>query len=172
MEASEINRLTQEYGASLVLYARQWCRHPDDAVQNALMDLMRVCPDPDDPVAWLFATVRRKAMNISRRERRLAKHQQRASEARETWFSADVDRRMVAAEIAESLELLPDLERQIVVTRIWGELSFDQIATIVSKSRSAVHRRYQQALAMLAQRLADQSEGKLRGNSDESNTGR
>lgn len=161
MESSEISRLIAEYGASLVLYARQWCRHPDDAVQNALIDLMRVTPDPDAPVAWLFATVRRKAMNISRTERRLATHQRGASETREAWFSVDADRRIVAAEIAESLELLPDLERQIVVTRIWGELSFDQIATIVSMSRSAVHRRYQQALAMLARRLADEPEAKL-----------
>ena len=153
MESCEISHLTQEYGASLVLYARQWCRYPDDAVQNAFVDLMRVDPDPDDPVAWLFSTVRRKAMNIARTERRMAARQNAASETREVWFCVDVDRRMIAAEIAESLTLLPDLERQIVVTRIWGELSFDQIATIVSMSSSAVHRRYHQALATLAHRL-------------------
>lgn len=34
MDPSYIRQLFDRHGASLVLYARQWCRCPDDAVQG------------------------------------------------------------------------------------------------------------------------------------------
>ena len=54
-----------EHGAAKSLYARQWCRVPDDALQEALIDLARQDPVPDNPVAWLYKTVRRRAMNLA-----------------------------------------------------------------------------------------------------------
>ena len=41
------------------LYARQWCHAPDDALQEALIELLRQSPAPDNPVAWLYKTLRR-----------------------------------------------------------------------------------------------------------------
>ena len=43
-------------------------------------------------------------------------------------------------ELEPMLAELPRLEREIVVARIWGELSFEQIAELVERSTSAVHR--------------------------------
>ena len=55
------------HGATLMLYARQWCRDPDDALQEALTELLRQSPAPDSPVAWLHKTVRRRAMNLAQK---------------------------------------------------------------------------------------------------------
>jgi len=150
LDSQQIKQLTERYGASLVLYARQWCQQPDDALQNALIDLLQLDVAPDDPAAWLFTTVRRKAHNIARTEKRLADRHAAASQTRQPWFEADTDRQIMAAEIERSLETLPDLERQIVVARIWGELNFEQIAEVTNKSSSSVHRRYKHALTLLA----------------------
>lgn len=126
-------------------------------MQNAFLDLMQAKSDPRDPAAWLFTTVRRKAQNIARGERRIASRQRAANELRESWFEPDHDRRFVAEEIEQSLEALPELERQIIVARVWGELSFAQIADALQLSSSAVHRRYKQALAMMSNLLSEET---------------
>ena len=125
-------------------------------MQNALVDLLRVEEDPDDPTAWLFETVRRRAMNIARTEKRLAAREKTVRTERNPWFEADADRQLIAAEIERSIGMLEDLERQIVVAHIWGELSFSQIAKVVDKPSSTVHRHYKNALAMLAKSLNEE----------------
>jgi RNA polymerase sigma-70 factor (ECF subfamily) len=49
-------RLMDEHSAALVLYARQWCASPEDAVQDALMQLVREPQKPDNVVGWLYLT--------------------------------------------------------------------------------------------------------------------
>lgn len=156
MDAHRISSLTEQHAASLALFARQWCDQPEDAVQNAFVDLLRLEQDPDDPAAWLFATVRRRAINIARTERRLAERERTVRTERKPWFSSDVDRQLMAGEIERSIGTLDDLERQIVVAHIWGELSFSQIAKVVDKPSSTVHRHYKNALATLAKSLNEE----------------
>ncbi len=150
----------EEHGAALVLYARQWCVYPDDALQDALIDLAKLALDPCDPVAWLFKTVRRKAINQVRSENRRSKYQQLAAEQREPWFISAPASSMGPSEMESLLAGLPALEREIVVARIWGELSFEQIAELVDRSMSFVYRRYQQALRELEKKIDSQA-GKL-----------
>ena len=146
----------EEYGAALVLYARQWCVHPDDALQDALIDLAQLALEPRDPVAWLFKTVRRKAINQVRSENRRSKYQQLAAEQREPWFTRDPASSMGSNEIESLLAELDTLDREIVVARIWGELSFEQIAELVDRSMSFVYRRYQQTLRDLEKKIDTQ----------------
>ena len=146
----------EEHGVALVLYARQWCVHPDDALQDALIDLAQLASDPRDPVAWLFMTVRRKAINQARSENRRSKYQQLAAEQREPWFTGDPASSMGSGEMESLLADLPALEREIVVARIWGELSFEQIAELVDRSLSFVYRRYQQTLRDLEKKIDSQ----------------
>ncbi len=146
----------EEHGAALVLYARQWCVHPDDALQDALIDLAQLALDPRDPVAWLFKTVRRKAINQVRSENRRSKYQQLAAEQREPWFTSDPAASMGSSEMESLLADLPTLEREIIVARIWGELSFEQIAELVDRSLSFVYRRFQQALRDLEKKIDSQ----------------
>ncbi|MEO8268704.1 MAG: sigma factor, partial [Aureliella sp.] len=65
MHSQRIQELYQEHAAALVLYARQWCCAPDDALQEAMLALAKCQPIPNDPVAWLYTTTRRRAMNIA-----------------------------------------------------------------------------------------------------------
>jgi RNA polymerase sigma-70 factor (ECF subfamily) len=153
IDAEHLQQLIDTHGAALALYARQWCHVPEDAVQEALIELLRQEPMPDSPIAWLFKTVRRRAMNLARGERRRAEHQRRASEQRATWFADAADAEFDSEEIEEMLEQLPSLEREIVVARIWGELPFEQIAELVTISSSAAHRRYHKALSLLGEMM-------------------
>jgi len=139
------------------MYARQWCVHPDDALQEALIDLANLSTDPRDPVGWLFKTVRCKAINLARSEQRRTKYQQLAAQQRDAWFLFDPSVTIAASEVESLLVELPDLEREIVVARLWGDLSFEQIAELVDRSPSFVYRRYQQALSELEKKIDGQS---------------
>ena len=145
----QIEKIVAVHGAALVLYARQWCYTPDDALQEALIDLMRAPAVPNDIAAWLFYTVRFKAMNIARSERRRMQRQNQVAAQREPWFDNTNRRNQDADELERQLQKLSDLEREIVVARIWGDLSFQQISELTNKPTSTVHRHYQQAVAQL-----------------------
>ena len=149
IDTEKLQQLIDAHGAALALYARQWCNAPEDALQEALIELLRQDPVPDHPVAWLFKAVRRRAMNLARGERRRAEHHRRAGRQREAWFVDEGDEQLDRGELARMLDQLPGLEREIVVVRIWGELPFERIAELVDLSSSTVHRRYRRALSLL-----------------------
>jgi RNA polymerase sigma factor (sigma-70 family) len=137
------------------LYARQWCRVPEDAVQEAFIELVRLPSVPACPAAWLYTAVRRRAMNLARAEQRREKHHRRASETCVPWFLPHHEVADDSAEIERLLTRLPDQDREILVLRIWGGLTFQQIANVVEQSSSTVHRRYQQLLSILGQMLRE-----------------
>ena len=53
----------------------------------------------------------------------------------------------------EALEDLPTEQREVIVARLWGGLSFDEIAEINGTAASTAHRRYQQGIAALREKL-------------------
>ena len=112
IDRHQLRIVYEVHGAALVLYARQWCVYPDDALQDA--------------------------------------------EQRESWFTTDPTASIGSNEIESLLSELPALEREIVVARIWGEMSFEQIAELVERSLSFVYRRYQQALRELEKKIDGQ----------------
>jgi len=47
-----------------------------------------------------------------------------------------------------------DLEyREIIVAKIWGGLTFEEIAAMTGSSRSGVHRKYQEGIRILGERI-------------------
>ena len=149
IDAQTLTAVINAHGAALVLYARQWCRTPDDAVQEALIELVRQNSTPDDVAAWLHTCVRRRAMNLGRADSRRDNHHRQAGLERESWFlpqELDPDEPI---DYEMYLARLPSLDREIVVARIWSELTFSQIAEIVGQPISTVHRRYGRGIAEL-----------------------
>ncbi len=155
IDAHSLQELIDAHGAALALYARQWCRAPEDAVQEAMMELLRQDPAPRQPVAWLYTAVRRRAMNVARADARRAKHQQQAGWQREAWFLPTENDSDAPVDCEAYLARLPQLEREIVVARIWGERSFAEIAALVGHPLSTVHRRYQRALSALERMIGE-----------------
>ena len=145
--------LLERHAAALELFARQFCRAADDVVQEAIIELAARAEAPDDDVAWLFGTVRYKAISAARRERRRKRREREAVAKRPAWF-ADVAQQRAEAQIAASaLETLPDAEREVIVAHIWGGLTFQQIGQVTGTSDSTAHRRYQAGLAAIRKRL-------------------
>jgi len=145
-------RLLDEHGAALTLYAQQWCAAPEDVVQEAFIRLMRESVMPANVVGWLYRVVRNGAISASRSAARRARHEFRASQQNEPWFATNHDERLDAAAATDALASLAIDVREAIVLRLWGGLSFDQIADLTKTSTSTAHRRYVAGLAALRER--------------------
>lgn len=155
IEPSEIGRLLDGYGGMLRQLAGGWCDCADDCVQEAFIRLAARNPPPDDPVAWLARVVRNEARSRQRAAVRRRAHERSAVELRLRNLSeAGADAEGISPrEAAEALDCLSADDLEIVVLRIWGQLGYEQIAVIIERSRSAVHRRYAAALAQMREQL-------------------
>ena len=141
-----------EHGAALVLYARAWCDSPEDVVQEALLRLVSQRQRPERLVPWLYRVVRNGAISAARRRRRRRERERRASEPL-PWFEAN-DSVLDAQEAAAALAVLPVDLSEVVVARIWGELTFAEIGQILDTSPNTAASRYQYAIAKLTRRLS------------------
>ena len=68
-------------------------------------------------------------------------------------LEADGENPLDAELAARALEALPGEKREVVVARIWGGLTFEEIAEFADISSSEAHRRYEAALAVLRKSL-------------------
>jgi RNA polymerase sigma factor (sigma-70 family) len=158
-------RLLDEHSARLVLFAQQWCRTPEDVVQEAFVRLMRELPPPSDPAAWHYRVVRNGAISASRSSSRRVRHESSAASGREPWFAPSPEDRVDAQSAVDALQSLPIAQRETVVLRLWSNLSFEQIAELTETSASTAHRRYADGLTALRNRLqtpSHRSEGPKR----------
>jgi RNA polymerase sigma factor (sigma-70 family) len=148
-----LGRLLDRHAAALELYARQLCDCSEDVVQEALIELVGQPRRPDDVLAWLYRVVRNKAISALRSARRRKRHETEAVGSRTAWFERSAADRIDADVAATALESLPVEQREVVVARIWGGLSFQQIGQLVGASDSTAHRRCETALLALRQKL-------------------
>jgi RNA polymerase sigma factor (sigma-70 family) len=148
-----LRRLLDKHTAPLVLYARQWCGTPEDIVQDVFLLLMREPAAPANPVGWLYRAVRNKAINAARSARRRARHEATAAHRGEPLLVASEGDRLDATAAAGALAELPLEQREVIVARLWGSLSLEEIAKLTGTSTSTVHRRYQEGIAALREKL-------------------
>ena len=148
-----LGQLLERHGAALALYARQLCAIPDDVVQETFIALAREPRAPESPVAWLFRCVRNRALTAARARRRRERHEMAAAEVRATWFAPAAETPLDGAAATAALAELPEGQREVIVARLWGGLTFAEIAELMKTSPSVVHRTYVSGLTALRQRL-------------------
>ncbi|MBV9656822.1 MAG: sigma-70 family RNA polymerase sigma factor [Verrucomicrobia bacterium] len=150
----------REIGPRLLLFARQWAPLPADAediVQDAFVRCWRrhrerAIANP----ALFFAAVRSSALDFLRRERRRRHREQTAgAEATTTAFfenqTAGDAGRIAALEAA--MQTLPAAQREVLVLKVWGELTFAQIAEVLGIPPDTAASRARYALAALRKQL-------------------
>ncbi|HUJ12084.1 MAG TPA: RNA polymerase sigma factor [Verrucomicrobiae bacterium] len=158
------HRVLYRCGDGLFLYARQLCGNDADAadvVQEAFLRAWRKharngVTEPDLP-ALCYAAVRYVVLD---RQRQLARRRQRETIAgerlyeRSPLFQSSLEQAEEQAQLEAALLALPTEQREVVTLKIWGELTFQQIATVTGESGNTVASRYRLALAALRKRFA------------------
>ena len=146
-------KLLDEHGPALVLYARQWCSTPDDVVQEAFIRLAGQRDMPARLAPWLYRVVRNGAISAARGARRRREHESVAAHRADDYFEPSPGDRLDAVEAARCLDSLPQEQREVIVAKLWGDLSFQEIGDLVGTSASSAHRWYEAGIAALRQRL-------------------
>ena len=161
MAAISQKQLAQWYeahGTELMLYARQWSpdQQAEDIVQDAFIKLLKQRRCPDNVRAWLFRVVRNASISMVRRLQRREAGQK--SLYRETlWFESRREDLIDARLAQDFLQTLPSHLCEIVLLRIWGQMTLKEISQVVNKSIPWVHHDYKIALEMIRKKLEHSS---------------
>jgi RNA polymerase sigma factor (sigma-70 family) len=152
MSPRELAALIDRHGPPLVLYARQWCEAPEDVVQDAFLKLFALRAPPREAVPWLYRVVRNGAIDAGKAGRRRRRRESAVARP-ERWFvEPGVDGLDAAAAVA-ALRLLPADQREAVVGRLWGGLSFEEIGGLAGCSGSTAFRRFSAGIDALRKEL-------------------
>jgi RNA polymerase sigma-70 factor, ECF subfamily len=157
--ADRWKELLHRHGPALLLFARQWSTtqaDAEDAVQNGFVRFWKTSRQARDEVAYLYACVRTAAMDIGRGERRRNRRQRAAARPEVSAFELSAQRAERQARIESALNQLPADQREAVVMKIWGQLTFAQIGEIQAVSISTAASHYRLALQRLAADLAEE----------------
>src|SRR6201999_4163737 len=103
-------------------------------VQAALVSLLAERRKPENPIAWMYQTVRNAAFSHHRASTRRWRRERVVAEARGDWFETRPDVAMDARAAEAALQSLSSENRQLVVMRIWGDLTFAEIASVMDMS--------------------------------------
>jgi RNA polymerase sigma-70 factor, ECF subfamily len=141
-----------ELAPGLVLFARQFVRQlPDaeDIVQDAFVRFWRKEHSIENR-ALLFATVRSVALDLLRRDARRARREANAAleveQSTQPQFDFDEGSQH---ELAAAVDRLPVEQREVLVMKIWNELTFAEIGQALGISQNTAASRYRYALVAL-----------------------
>lgn len=146
-----------EAAPGLVLFARQFVRSVADAediVQDAFVRFWRKQHSIQNR-ALLFATVRSISLDLLRRDARRARREADAWADSEQATPAPQFDAVTEAQrvLAAAVDLLPAEQREVLVMKIWNELTFAEIASVLGISQNTAASRYRYALAALKKNL-------------------
>jgi RNA polymerase sigma-70 factor (ECF subfamily) len=149
---AEWRRWLDDYAPKFLLYARQQTRCEADAqdvVQEALVEAaQRHGKDTSPPPALVFATIRRRAVDLARSQTRRAGRELATAEGAETcWFDVSAEDRERARLIQNAMNRLPEIYREVLSLKIWGELTFAEISEALTIPANTAASRYRYALA-------------------------
>jgi RNA polymerase sigma-70 factor (ECF subfamily) len=143
--------------AALFLMARQYLRGPqeaEDAVQEGFIKFWKRRKNAQEPVGYLFSCVRSAALDSQRAEAVRRRHQGKLAEAAASFFHPPAEEVERNVRMESAIAQLPVEQREVLVLKIWGNLTFAQTAAALDIPPNTAASRYRYALERLEQILA------------------
>ncbi len=153
----ELGRWFEQESHALVLYARPWldAAAAEDVVQDVFVNLAQQSPPPAHVKAWLYQAVRNQAFKRLRSESRRGHRENRVATETAGWFEPRPGDGLDAHAAEAALRRLPEDEREIVTLRLWGGLTLEEIAIVLSMSVATVFRRYRTGIESIRNQLEE-----------------
>lgn len=151
-----------ENGPRLLLFARGWAtsrEEAEDLVQDAILRMWHHQRDkgggpPDLPL--VFSTIRFCGLNHHRSESRRRKREESViylNDFQDVWLDPVLEDDEEAVILRDAVQQLSPKLRDVVVMKIWGNLTFQQIGESLAISHNTAASRYRYALEQLAHEL-------------------
>jgi RNA polymerase sigma-70 factor (ECF subfamily) len=132
-------------GRRFLLFARDQTRCEADAcdvLQDSLVESWkRHGADEPPPDGLVFATIRRRAIDLARRLDRREKREREVG-----WFDPGSADTPLDAELEQAVKALPPIYREVVVLKVWSGLTFQQVAETLGVPLNTAASRYRYAL--------------------------
>ena len=148
-----------ELGPGLLLFARNWVQSAADAediVQEAFVRFWRRNQSPADR-GLLYAMVRSIALDLIRKDTRRARREatvvSESDQSVEPQFQIEDESQQA---LAMALARLPNDQREVLVMKVWNDLTFAEIGKALGVSQNTAASRYRYGLAALKKILPAQ----------------
>jgi RNA polymerase sigma-70 factor (ECF subfamily) len=160
-DANDWKQCFKELAPKLLLFARQWAptsADADDIVQMAFVRWWQRNPGGDrQHVPLLYAAVRTISLDMRRSMDRRTRREGLAEIAVESedtpYFDPPVEDKESAQLLQRALAKLPVEQREVITLRIWGGLTFNEIAQSTGQNLNTITARYRYAIAALQKSL-------------------
>ena len=168
--APEWRAWLEQHGPRLLLFARQQTRSHEDAediLQEALIRLIEklraneFVGGQDSWMPYLYTSLRRIAIDLSRREDRRRRREDSSSadeevsreEAYHPWFEGEAADDETRAQLERALREIPEKFAEVIVMKVWGERTFAEIGEALGISQNTAASRYRYGLEALKRHL-------------------
>ncbi len=141
----------------LVRYAYALTRNQDDAEDAVQAALVRIAMKPgllssaEYPWAYFLKVVRNEAINGSRRRRRIRLLSPEAAICHD--LPAALDEDDLKRKVQGALGKLPGPQAEVVILKIWEEMTFVEIGEVLGESSNTAASRYRYAIRKLSRLL-------------------
>lgn len=132
-------------GRRFLLFARDQTRCEADAhdvLQDSLVESWkRHGADEPPPDGLVFATIRRRAIDLARRTDRRERRELEAG-----WFDSGSTEAPLDTELEQAVRALPSIYREVMVLKVWSGLTFQETAETLGIPLNTAASRYRYAL--------------------------
>lgn len=149
----EVQDLYRQHGPALLAYGASLLGDratAEDVLHQVFVKLLANERLPEDARPYLFKAVRNRAFNALRGSARLT-----SLDAQE-WLVKPQGMVEAGLEIEQAMRELPPEQREVVVMRIWGEMTMPEIAAVLEIPENTAASRYRYALNKLRALLKEE----------------
>ena len=142
-----------DHSPKLLLFARTQTRSEADAedvLQEAIVEAARKSHGVPPDLPLVYVTLRRRAVDLARStDRRTAREVASAEATAMCWFDDHIERQEPARAIAQAMRRMSEKFREVVILKIWSDLTFAQIAETLNIPLNTAASRYRYGLESL-----------------------
>jgi len=142
-----------KYGPQLLLFARTQTRceaDAEDLLQEAVVESSGKSEGNPPDLPLVYTTLRRRAIDLARKtDRRTTREEVTTERSEDCWFDDTIEQKETAWLIDRAIKNMPEKFREVVMLKIWSELTFAQIAQTLDIPLNTAASRYRYGLEIL-----------------------
>ena len=115
----------------------------EDVLHQVFLQLLRDGTEISSP-GYLFRAVRNRVLNHLR-----GRSREVALDVETQWLESPSGSIETALALQSALGRLPEEQREVIVLRVWGQMTFEEVAAVVGVSPNTAASRYRYGLAKL-----------------------
>jgi RNA polymerase sigma-70 factor (ECF subfamily) len=148
-DRNEVRRLYDVHGRALLAYACALLHDPseaEDVLHQVFLNVLRDGSTEISSAGYLFRAVRNRVLNHLR-----GRVREVPLDGDAQWLESPSGSAETALALQSALRTLPEEQREVIVLRVWGQMTLEEVAGVVGVSPNTAASRYRYGLAKLSE---------------------